>query len=96
MNFCNKKQLQKTATKKQQQKTATKKQQKQLFVMSFFIIKKEKREKERKERERERMSEHIDKKRKLVGAANFVRHNPMTDKFPVKSFDHIEYYCGDG
>lgn len=34
-------------------------------------------------------------KRALVGYDNFVRHNPMTDKFDVQRFDHIEYYCGD-
>lgn len=32
---------------------------------------------------------------KLVGYANFKRNNPMTDKFAVKKFDHIEFYSGD-
>lgn len=31
----------------------------------------------------------------LVGHANFVRHNPKSDKFDVRKFDHIEFYCGD-
>lgn len=32
---------------------------------------------------------------KLVGYKNFVRHNPMTDRFAVKKFHHIEFWCGD-
>eukprot|EP01018_Ginkgo_biloba_P030703 Gb_36778 [translate_table: standard] len=32
---------------------------------------------------------------KLVGYKNFVRHNPMTDRFGVKKFHHIEFWCGD-
>ncbi|XP_021898404.1 4-hydroxyphenylpyruvate dioxygenase [Carica papaya] len=32
---------------------------------------------------------------KLVGFANFVRTNPKSDKFKVKRFDHIEFWCGD-
>lgn len=24
-----------------------------------------------------------------------IRHNPMTDKFPVESFHHLEFYCSD-
>lgn len=35
------------------------------------------------------------KKVKLVGFQNFVRHNPMSDRFEVKKFHHIEFYCGD-
>jgi hypothetical protein len=31
----------------------------------------------------------------LSGFQNFVRSNPLTDKFGVKSFHHIEFYCGD-
>lgn len=33
--------------------------------------------------------------RKLVGHDNFVRFNPMSDKFDVKRFHHIEFYCSD-
>ncbi|KAH9327179.1 hypothetical protein KI387_007357 [Taxus chinensis] len=36
-----------------------------------------------------------DERFKLVGYKNFVRHNPMTDHFPVKKFHHIEFWCGD-
>lgn len=32
---------------------------------------------------------------KLVGYKNFVRHNPMSDRFQVKKFHHIEFWCGD-
>ncbi|ETI53876.1 4-hydroxyphenylpyruvate dioxygenase [Phytophthora nicotianae P1569] len=32
---------------------------------------------------------------KLVGCKNFVRHNPMTDRFDVHKFHHIEFYCAD-
>ncbi|KAG2434438.1 hypothetical protein HYH02_012268 [Chlamydomonas schloesseri] len=32
---------------------------------------------------------------KLVGAANFVRHNPHSDKFTVHKFHHIDFWCGD-
>ena len=32
---------------------------------------------------------------KLVGYNNFVRHNPMSDRFQVKKFHHIEFWCGD-
>uniref|UniRef100_K3WDR9 4-hydroxyphenylpyruvate dioxygenase n=1 Tax=Globisporangium ultimum (strain ATCC 200006 / CBS 805.95 / DAOM BR144) TaxID=431595 RepID=K3WDR9_GLOUD len=35
------------------------------------------------------------KKVKLVGYKNFVRHNPMSDKFDVQKFHHVEFYCGD-
>lgn len=31
----------------------------------------------------------------LVGYEQFVRHNPKSDKFDVRKFDHIEFYCGD-
>ena len=37
----------------------------------------------------------IQTKEKLVGAANFKRVNPKTDRFDVKKFHHIELYCGD-
>ena len=33
--------------------------------------------------------------RKLVGFKNFVRHNPMTDKFAIEKFHHIEFYVSD-
>lgn len=33
--------------------------------------------------------------RKLVGHKNFVRHNPMSDRFDVKRFHHIEFWCLD-
>nr|QCQ84273.1 putative 4-hydroxyphenylpyruvate dioxygenase [Ambrosia artemisiifolia] len=32
---------------------------------------------------------------KLVGFKNFIRNNPMSDKFAVKSFHHIEFWCSD-
>ncbi|DAZ96141.1 TPA: hypothetical protein N0F65_008720 [Lagenidium giganteum] len=35
------------------------------------------------------------KKVKLVGFKNFVRHNPMSDKFEIKKFHHIEFYTHD-
>jgi len=31
----------------------------------------------------------------LAGFANFKRENPMSDKFDVKKFHHLEFYCGD-
>lgn len=35
------------------------------------------------------------KRRKLVGYANFVRNNPRSDKFEVRSFHHVEFWCAD-
>ncbi|XP_057956355.1 4-hydroxyphenylpyruvate dioxygenase [Malania oleifera] len=32
---------------------------------------------------------------KLVGYANFVRTNPRSDRFAVKRFHHIEFWCTD-
>ncbi|KAK9817847.1 hypothetical protein WJX72_003032 [[Myrmecia] bisecta] len=32
---------------------------------------------------------------KLVGHANFKRVNPMSDRFEVHKFHHIEFWCGD-
>ncbi|MCL7029576.1 hypothetical protein MKW94_007794 [Papaver nudicaule] len=32
---------------------------------------------------------------KLVGHDNFVRINPKSDRFKVKRFHHIEFWCGD-
>ncbi|XP_021724576.1 4-hydroxyphenylpyruvate dioxygenase-like [Chenopodium quinoa] len=32
---------------------------------------------------------------KLVGYSNFVRVNPMSDRFSVNKFHHIEFWCGD-
>ncbi|CAF1923978.1 BnaC05g04530D [Brassica napus] len=32
---------------------------------------------------------------KLVGFSKFVRKNPKSDKFKVKRFHHIEFWCGD-
>jgi len=31
----------------------------------------------------------------LVGTKKFVRHNPMSDHFPVHRFHHIEFWCPD-
>jgi len=31
----------------------------------------------------------------LVGHGNFVRHNPMSDRFKVEKFHSIEFWCGD-
>eukprot|EP00191_Tetraselmis_sp_GSL018_P011945 CAMPEP_0177604452 /NCGR_PEP_ID=MMETSP0419_2-20121207/16125_1 /TAXON_ID=582737 /ORGANISM="Tetraselmis sp., Strain GSL018" /LENGTH=329 /DNA_ID=CAMNT_0019098435 /DNA_START=90 /DNA_END=1076 /DNA_ORIENTATION=+ len=35
------------------------------------------------------------KRRKLVGCKNFQRVNPKSDKFDIKRFHHIEFWCGD-
>ncbi|KAF4373258.1 hypothetical protein G4B88_007271 [Cannabis sativa] len=32
---------------------------------------------------------------KLVGFSNFVRTNPKSDRFTVKRFHHVEFWCGD-
>ncbi|KAI3839144.1 hypothetical protein MKX03_032774 [Papaver bracteatum] len=32
---------------------------------------------------------------KLVGHANFIRTNPKSDRFPVKRFHHLEFWCAD-
>ena len=32
---------------------------------------------------------------KLVGASNFKRHNPKSDKFATHGFHHVEFFCGD-
>ncbi|KNA09446.1 hypothetical protein SOVF_153380 [Spinacia oleracea] len=32
---------------------------------------------------------------KLVGHSNFVRVNPMSDRFSVNRFHHVEFWCGD-
>lgn len=32
---------------------------------------------------------------KLVGFSNFVRSNPRSDRFKVKRFHHVEFWCGD-
>ena len=34
-------------------------------------------------------------KAKLVGADNFVRRNPRSDRFGVRRFHHVEFWCGD-
>ena len=31
----------------------------------------------------------------LKGYEGFIRNNPMSDKFDVKCFHHVEFYCGD-
>jgi 4-hydroxyphenylpyruvate dioxygenase len=33
--------------------------------------------------------------RKLVGFNNFVRHNPKSDKFDMRRFHHVEFWCLD-
>lgn len=40
-------------------------------------------------------SKKIKKPRTLVGHANFVRHNPMSDRFDMKKFHHVEFWCLD-
>lgn len=35
------------------------------------------------------------KRSKLVGYNNFIRHNPMSDRFNVIAFHHLELLCGD-
>ncbi|KAK3446289.1 hypothetical protein EUGRSUZ_A02022 [Eucalyptus grandis] len=32
---------------------------------------------------------------KLVGFSNFVRSNPRSDRFPVRRFHHVEFWCTD-
>ncbi|XP_068655963.1 4-hydroxyphenylpyruvate dioxygenase [Aristolochia californica] len=32
---------------------------------------------------------------KLVGYSNFVRHNPRSDRFTVRRFHHVEFWCSD-
>ncbi|WCJ26622.1 4-hydroxyphenylpyruvate dioxygenase [Euphorbia peplus] len=32
---------------------------------------------------------------KLVGFSNFIRINPRSDRFPIKKFHHIEFWCSD-
>ncbi|EXB30302.1 4-hydroxyphenylpyruvate dioxygenase [Morus notabilis] len=32
---------------------------------------------------------------KLVGFSNFVRTNPKSDRFGVRRFHHVEFWCGD-
>jgi 4-hydroxyphenylpyruvate dioxygenase len=32
---------------------------------------------------------------RLVGADNFVRHNPMSERFAMHDFDHVEIWCSD-
>lgn len=34
-------------------------------------------------------------KRQLVGFDNFKRHNPLSDKFEIKRFHSMEFYCND-
>jgi len=34
-------------------------------------------------------------KTKLVGYDNFVRSNPMSDRFTIHRFHHVEFYCSD-
>ncbi|KAF3776358.1 4-hydroxyphenylpyruvate dioxygenase [Nymphaea thermarum] len=36
-----------------------------------------------------------EKEFKLVGFKNFVRTNPRSDRFAVKRFHHVEFWCGD-
>jgi hypothetical protein len=35
------------------------------------------------------------KRRKLLGCDHFVRHNPMTDRFDMQRFHHLEFYALD-
>lgn len=32
---------------------------------------------------------------RLVGYNNFVRRNPLSDKFKIHKFHHVEFWCGD-
>ena len=34
-------------------------------------------------------------KHKLVGYKNFKRHNPLSDRFALHGFHHVEFWCGD-
>lgn len=33
--------------------------------------------------------------RTLTGYKGFTRSNPMSDRFNVRKFDHVEFWCGD-
>jgi 4-hydroxyphenylpyruvate dioxygenase len=33
--------------------------------------------------------------RRLLGCESFVRHNPQSDKFEIRRFHHVEFYCAD-
>lgn len=33
------------------------------------------------------------KRHKLVGAKNFKRNNPNSDRFPLHRFHHVEFWC---
>ena len=66
----------------------------------------EEKRKRRRKRKRKRSTmaitdaedhEHNNKKPafSLVGCKNFVRKNPFSDRFPVHTFHHIEFWCGD-
>ena len=33
------------------------------------------------------------KRHKLVGCKNFVRNNPKSDRFTMRKFHHIEFWC---
>ena len=34
--------------------------------------------------------------RQLLGAAHFKRSNPLSDRFGVLGFDHVEFWCVGG
>lgn len=41
------------------------------------------------------MAEKTESQRRLVGYHNFVRTNPMSDKFQIERFHHVEFWCSD-
>lgn len=34
-------------------------------------------------------------RKELVGMKGFKRDNPLSDKFQVHKFHHVEFWCGD-
>jgi hypothetical protein len=35
----------------------------------------------------------VPKRHKLVGHSNFKRSNPLSDRFGIQRFHHIEFWC---
>ncbi|KAK9088130.1 hypothetical protein Scep_027212 [Stephania cephalantha] len=52
-------------------------------------------EKSGSERERSSREEEEERRFKLVGHSRFVRSNPRSDRFGVKGFHHVEFWCTD-
>lgn len=43
----------------------------------------------------QQQAQRATKKVELVGHTNFVRHNPRSDRFGVRKFHHVEFWCAD-